>query len=65
MNNNVSTNCFGGCNGENGIIWILILLLLLGGGSCGLNFGNCGNGMDSLIIIIFILFFFSGNNGLF
>lgn len=60
MNNVSSANCF---NGENSTIWILILILLFCSGSCGFNFGGCGS--ESLIIIIFILFFFNGKNGLF
>nr|WP_297630093.1 chorion class high-cysteine HCB protein 13 [uncultured Clostridium sp.] len=33
-----------GCgNGENGMLWIIILLAFCGGGN---GFGNCGNGCD-------------------
>lgn len=50
--------------GNNGIIWIIVLLLLCGCGNNGIGniFGGCGNDCTWLIIIVLILCCGNGMN---
>lgn len=57
--------------GNNGILWIIIIIALLSGnGGLGNIFGGCGNGCNNndstwLIILIIILFCCNGNGNCF
>lgn len=61
-------NIFGGGSCNN-ITWIILIILLLGGNSCGSFFGGdgcgCGGNNEWIIIIILLLFCGcgNGNNG--
>jgi hypothetical protein len=63
MSDLAATNCGCGCEGNNGIscIWLILLLALCGGNGTALsNNGGCGLSGDNCCLIILLLLFCGG-----